>query len=191
MRALLPCALALLCATLGCEKRKSEKGDAMPGAPVFEETLYIGAPAERVWQALVDPEVVNQYQFLPLTEIELKEGGELAYGEGKPPAIACRIVELEPGKKLVHTFAFAHQKDDPPSRVTYEIKAMGEMCELTLTHDRFGGETATYRDVRGGWPVILSSLKTLLETGKALPWPKEDAAESRDNPKPENGTSHQ
>ena len=79
----------------------------------------------------------------------------------------------------MHTFCFAHQKDDPPSRVTYEIKAMGEMCELTLTHDQFGGETPTYRDVCGGWPVILNGLKTLLETGKGLPWPKKEAGEGK------------
>jgi len=52
---------------------------------------------------------------------------------------------------------------------TWEIEPMGEMCKLTLVHDGFPSETATYRDVGGGWPLVLSSLKSLLETGEPLP----------------------
>ena len=162
-----------VCVVVGCGTRQP-KGKEIPEDPVFRQVIYVGVPADKVWQAITDPETVGKYHFLRLTEMQLKEGGALSYGDGEPPAIACRIIEVEPGKKLVHTFAFVHQKDDPPSRVTYEIKAMGEMCELTLTHDQFGGETAAYHDVCGGWPVILSGLKTLLETGKPLPWPKKE-----------------
>ena len=147
----------------------------MPKEPVFELTIFVGVPAEKVWEALVTPAIVGEYHFLPLTKIELEKGGDLIYGEGNPPPIGCKITELVPGKKLVHTFCFSHCPDDPKSRVTYEITAMGKMSGVTLTHDQFGGDTSTYQDVRGGWPSILSSLKTLLETGKALPWPKENA----------------
>jgi hypothetical protein len=57
---------------------------------------------------------------------------------------------------------------DPPSRITYEIEPMGATCKLTMTHDGFETETATYRRVAGGWSFILSGLKTLLETGEPL-----------------------
>ena len=147
----------------------------MPEPTVFEQIIYVGVPAEKVWQAIVDAEIVEKYHFLPLTRIETKPGGMMAYGEGDPPPISCQILEIHVEQKLVHTFTFSHQQDDPPSRVIYELKPMGEMCELHLTHDQFGGETATYHDVCGGWPVILSALKTLLETGKTLPWPKDES----------------
>ncbi len=164
-------------ALLGCEKPNLPGGDEMSEAPVIEQTVYIGAPAEKVWQAIVDPSAVKEYHYLPLTKVEVEVGGVLTYGGDDPPPIRCKIVELKPGRRLVHTFCFAHRPDEAPSRVTYEIKPMGEMCELTLTHDRFDGKTPTYNDVRGGWPVILSGLKTYLETGERLPWPKKESGE--------------
>jgi hypothetical protein len=57
---------------------------------------------------------------------------------------------------------------EKPSRVTWEIEKMGESCRLTLVHDEFDGETATYHSVEHGWSQILSGLKTLIETGKPL-----------------------
>ncbi len=144
----------------------------MPGGPEFARTLFVAAPADEVWRAIVEPEVASRYYLMPLTKIELKEGGEITYGEGDPPPISGEIVEVVPGRKLVHTFVFGDCPDDAPSRVTYEIEPMGEMCKLALTHDGFQDETQTYHDVCGGWPVILSCLKTLLETGSEMPWPK-------------------
>ena len=56
-----------------------------------------------------------------------------------------------------------------PSRVSWEITPLGEVCKLTVVHDAFAaGETATYRMVSRGWPFVLSNLKTLLETGEPL-----------------------
>ena len=143
--------------------------------PVFTYKVFIGAPIEKVWEAITTAEIVSKYHMVPLTKIELKKGGAMVYGEGDPPSIAGTITELESGTKLVHTFVFGHRPDDPPSSVTYELEAMemNAMCSLTLTHDEFPDETPTYCDVRGGWPTILSELKSLLETGKGLPWPKQ------------------
>jgi hypothetical protein len=59
-------------------------------------------------------------------------------------------------------------RDDPPSRVTWEIEPLGDTCKLTLLHDDFPSETRTFRSVGPGWPAILSSLKSLLETGEPL-----------------------
>jgi len=71
----------------------------------------------------------------------------------------------------VHTFTCPASEDckkDRASRVTWIIEPMGETCKLTLVHDDFDGETATYRSVGKGWSPILSGLKTLLETGRPL-----------------------
>ena len=58
--------------------------------------------------------------------------------------------------------------DESPSRCTWTIEARGSASLLVLTHDEFDGETTTYKSVAHGWPLILSGLKTLLETGNAL-----------------------
>ena len=137
--------------------------------PVFTHKAFIDAPIEKVWEAITTPEIVSKYYLIPLTKIELKKGGAIVYGEGDPPPIAGTITELDIGKKLVHTFVFGHRPDDPPSRVTYELETVGEKCNLTLTHDEFADESPTYSDVSGGWPTILSDLKSLLETGQGLP----------------------
>jgi uncharacterized protein YndB with AHSA1/START domain len=82
-----------------------------------------------------------------------------------------KILEAIAPQKLVATFKaewMPGMENDAPSRVTYEILQQGDCCRLTLTHDLFEGETATYRNTGGGWPGIISGLKTLLETGKPL-----------------------
>lgn len=91
------------------------------------------------------------------------------------PQIEGTVLEVEPRRKLVHTFATAGVAD-APSRVTWEIQPMGSVTLLTLTHDDFDGETPTYQSVARGWNVVVSGLKTLLETGKPLEIPAPSAA---------------
>jgi hypothetical protein len=59
-------------------------------------------------------------------------------------------------------------REDPPSRVTWEIEPLGDTCRLTVVHADFPSETGTFKAVGSGWPMVLSSLKSLLETGEAL-----------------------
>jgi DNA-binding transcriptional ArsR family regulator len=82
-----------------------------------------------------------------------------------------KIGRIDPPSRLVYTFSVPYNEEtrkDRPSRVTWQIEKRGETCKLTLTHDDFDGETATFKAVRNGWNPILSGLKTLLETGKPL-----------------------
>jgi uncharacterized protein YndB with AHSA1/START domain len=141
--------------------------------PTFSRKLFIGADAATVWDALVNPDVVKRYHHAPLGGIELKKDGEIWYGTAEKKVLTGKILEVEVGKKLSHTFQFAHRKDEP-SRLTYEIEAMDAMCSLSLTHDQFGSETETYKDISTGWDAVLSNLKTLLETGDVLPWPESE-----------------
>ncbi len=107
----------------------------------------------------------------PVRTLELKKAGRISYG-GDVDLISGTIIEVEPPKILVHTFKFAGS-DDPETRVSYEVEPIGEsMCSLTISHTGFQAEDQTYADITGGWPVIASSLKTLLETGRSLPWPE-------------------
>ena len=144
---------------------------AEPIKPEFHYTLFIAKPAADVWSALTEKKTIDQYYMAPLHTLELKKDGKISYGVDSE-LITGTIVELEASKKLVHTFKFAGS-EDPETRVTYEIEPVGDsMCALTISHTGFQKEDQTFTDISGGWPVIASSLKTLLETGHGLPWPK-------------------
>ncbi len=144
--------------------------------PILERvTVYIRAPAERVWEGITKPEILNQYWdfIVPLVKIDPRPDGEIYYGTETQEIIRGKIIEFDIGKKLVHTYKFTFL-EDPPTRVSYEIKPMGEMCELTLKHDGFPSRNETFGIVSGGWEKVLCGLKTVLETGKKLPWPEEE-----------------
>jgi len=144
---------------------------AEPAKPTFHYTIFIARPAQDVWDALTQKPLVDRYYMAPLQKLELEKGGRIAYGD-KVALIMGRVMEIEPPKKLVHSFAFTGSTD-PESVVSYEIAAVGDrMCSLSITHSGFASENQSYTNISGGWPVIASSLKTLLETGKSLPWPE-------------------
>jgi uncharacterized protein YndB with AHSA1/START domain/biotin operon repressor len=143
-----------------------------PMEKVFE--IYIKTTPERLWEAITDPEVRARYNFgagahsewTPGAGIELRvEQGELLLGEGE-------VLEVDPPRRLVHTL-LAHfspeAEAEGTSRVTWDIEPVGDSCRLALTHDqmRDGANDQLY----GGWPMILSGLKTWLESGELLTTP--------------------
>ena len=101
-----------------------------------------------------------------------RPGQRIAYWIADDRASEGQVLEAEPPRKLVTTWSFRRSpdlRDDPPSRVTWEIEPMGDTtCRLTVLHDDFPSETRTFQSVKSGWPLVLSSLKSLLETGTAL-----------------------
>jgi len=143
-----------------------------PMEKVFE--IYIRTTPERLWEAITDPEIRAKYNFgagvtsdwTPGARLEmgaLKAGGLLVEGE---------VLEVDPPHRLVHTMVALWGEDvksEGASRVTWEIAPIGDSCCLTVTHDqlREGANNQLY----GGWPMILSGLKTWLETGEVLTTP--------------------
>lgn len=140
----------------------------------YDYVIYIGAPADKVWKGIVDGEMTKHYVYGTRLESTLKKGSPYAYvGDGGFKAVNGEILAIEPGKLLVMTWK-AHWDDsvanDRPSRVTYELSAAGpSTTKIHIVHDDFDSETATYFGSVEGWPHMMSSLKSLLETGKALP----------------------
>ena len=133
--------------------------------------LYIHAPAERVWDAITKPEHTRQYYYGGAITSDLQIGSPFDYfdtnAEGEPRLLLTgKVVEVVPLKRLVHTFAFPNYEDQP-SCVTYEIEELGEAVKLTVSHE-FEEESETSKDTAEGWPLVLSGLKTWLETGKRL-----------------------
>jgi uncharacterized protein YndB with AHSA1/START domain len=141
-------------------------------APEFHYTVFLGKPAQEVWDALTTKATIDRYYMAPVRTLELKQGGKISYGTADAEVIAGTVLEYDPPKKFRHTFRFAGDSESTTT-VTYAVTPVGpSMCNLTITHTGFQEKDQTYADVSTGWPVIASSLKTLLETGKPLPWPK-------------------
>ncbi len=134
--------------------------------------ILIRATAEAVWDALTNGTHTRQYYYGTLVEGDWRAGGSMRYRTADGSIMLDgAVIAAERPTKLVTTFR-AHWDpkfaQDRPSRCTWLLEQRGEVCKLTLIHDDFDGETATFAAVQEGWSLILSGLKTWLETGKAL-----------------------
>jgi uncharacterized protein YndB with AHSA1/START domain len=143
---------------------------------VFE--IYIKTTPERLWQAITDPEMRQKYTFGVRVHSDWRKGspyeGKAAAGTIGPSMriLEGENLEVDPPRRLVQSFRALWSDDvkrEGISRVTWEIEPIRDSCRLTVTHDqmRDGANAELY----GGWPMILSGLKTLLETGELLTTP--------------------
>jgi uncharacterized protein YndB with AHSA1/START domain len=141
--------------------------------PATVYTIYIASTPEQVWEALTSAELSRKYFFGNAVEIELKVGGK--YIVRQPDGalhISGEVVECEPPRKLTVTFNVnwpALIEKLGPTLVSYDIEPAGDAVRLTMTesHDRPLSDDILSGG-RQGWPAILSSLKSLLETGQPL-----------------------
>jgi uncharacterized protein YndB with AHSA1/START domain len=139
---------------------------------VFE--IYIRTTPERLWEAITDGEIRSKYQFGNRVSSEWTTGSRFEMSHPKAPGLLGEGInlEVEPPRRLVQTMVALWGEDvkrEGTSRVTWEIEPVGDSCRLTVTHDqlRDGANDQLY----GGWPMILSGLKTWLETGETLTTP--------------------
>ncbi len=156
------------------------------GNPEFVYRTYIRTTPERLWQALTDPAFTRRYWDVGF-KTDWAPGSAMAW-ELERVTIedpAQVVLESDPYRRLSyswHTFtpewAATYGIDDetrtryagePRSKVTFEIEPRGELAKLTVIHDGLEPGSEVLEGLKEGWPVILSSLKTLLETGEALP----------------------
>jgi uncharacterized protein YndB with AHSA1/START domain/DNA-binding transcriptional ArsR family regulator len=147
------------------------EGEAMDRRPRHVFQVYIRTTPEQLWQAITDPEITARWFHRSRVDSRWRAGEPVRYFIDNELVVDGEVLDADPPKRLVTTWAFRRSpdtRDDPPSRVIWEIEPSGDMCKLTLVHDGFANETETYRSVGSGWPFILSSLKSLLETGEAL-----------------------
>jgi uncharacterized protein YndB with AHSA1/START domain len=138
---------------------------------VFE--IYIKTTPERLWEAIVDPEMRAKYSFGVTTESDWTEGSSY---KGSVPGVVDiaegENLEVDPPRRLVQSFTALWSdevKAEGASRVTWEIEPVGSSCRLRVTHDQLADDANS--ELWGGWPMILSGLKTLLETGELLDTP--------------------
>ena len=148
----------------------------------FVYVIYIRTTAEKLWRALTEPEFTRQYWSQCWQDSTWKTGA--AWKIMKPDgevADSGEIVEIEPHKRLVISWRNEFMPEltaEGYSRMTYRLEPQGDMVKLTVTHAMPDVEKSKLIDaVSNGWPVILSSLKSMLETGEPLEattrWPKD------------------
>jgi len=141
--------------------------------PRFVYVVYIAASPRKVWNALLDPAMTAQY-WQHENRSDWKKGSTWEHrrtgGKGEVDLVG-KVVECTPPRRLVVTWAFPADAKRAAgySRVTYEIAKDRGITRLTVTHDRLQAGSAMLEGITEGWPKVLSSLKSLLETGKALP----------------------
>lgn len=168
--------------------------DSPMDKPKFVYVTYIETTPERLWQALTDPAFTRRYWGAELRS-DWRTGSPVLWKENTEDFVDLDqvVLESEPYRRLSyswHTWHDVHRKlfgwteeklagyaEEPRSKVTFELEPVGTMVKLTVVHDDFEPGSEMLKAISGGWPGILSSLKTLLETGQPLP--QEDAELAR------------
>ncbi|HKX16432.1 MAG TPA: SRPBCC family protein [bacterium] len=151
-------------------------------AETFVYATYIRTTPEKLWEALTNGDFSVKYWMGFRVEAELKAGGRVRIvppkGMEQFGDHAGEVLECEPFRKLVYTWnpidlPEVASKRTSLSRVTYELKPMGDHVRLRLIHenllpDDIERDPNTFKGINNGWPAVLSSLKSLLETGRAI-----------------------
>jgi uncharacterized protein YndB with AHSA1/START domain len=139
---------------------------------VFE--IYVRATPEQVWEAITDPEIRARYNFGARIDSDWTPGSRYEMSSPKADGLLGEgeILEVDAPRRLVQSMRALWGEDvaaEGTSRVTWEIEPIEDSCRVTVTHDqlRDGANDQLY----GGWPMILSGLKTWLETGEELTTP--------------------
>jgi uncharacterized protein YndB with AHSA1/START domain len=147
----------------------------------FVYVTYIRTTPEKLWQALTDPEFTRRFWVGTWQESEWKPGAswQIMIPDGRV-ADSGEIIEIDPPRRLVLKWRnefIPEFNAEGYSRLTYELEKQGEAVKLTLIHEIDKPDSKLIQGVSGGWPMILASLKSLLETGESLEatrsWPKD------------------
>jgi uncharacterized protein YndB with AHSA1/START domain/DNA-binding transcriptional ArsR family regulator len=143
-----------------------------PMEKVFE--IYIRTTPERLWEAITDPAIRGKYHFGVSAQSDWKEGSgyQLVHPGSDGPLADGENLVVDPPRKLVQSMNVLWSDEaraEATSRVTWEIEPVGDSCRLTVTHDQLREDAP--EEIYGGWPMILSGLKTWLETGQQLTTP--------------------
>jgi uncharacterized protein YndB with AHSA1/START domain len=138
--------------------------------PEFVYTTYIETSAEQLWLALTDGDFTERYWFGHRVSSDWEAGSPYKFVHQGADSIEGNVLMADPYKRLVYTWngCKPEAKPERTSRVTFDLEPHGKVIKLTVTHDNLDEGGKTLRDISGGWPMVLASLKSLLETGHAL-----------------------
>lgn len=146
--------------------------------PDFVYVTYIETTPEKLWAALTEPELTKAYwpghgpNSAHVNVSDWKPGSRWEHqqtNDGKTVDIVGKVIEASPPHRLVLSWARPKEEGDETkhSRATFDLEQQGAVVRLTVTHD--GLDPQMLAGISGGWPMVLSNLKTFLEHGRALP----------------------
>ena len=138
----------------------------------FVYVTYIRTTPQKLWQALIEPEFTRRYWVETYQESEWKPGAAwCAKAPTGEVAVSGEILEIDPPRRLVQSWRFERKpelKADGYSRLTYELEPLGDSVRLTIVHEHARADSLLMKDISRGWPMVLASLKSMLETGEPL-----------------------
>ena len=139
----------------------------------FIYVTYIRTTPEKVFDAITRPEISRRYWDHENVSEDWQPGSDwqhIKVKETRTVELVGKVIESNPPKRLVISWANESQKDDPDqySRVTYDIEPQGDMVKLTVSHDELQPGSGMLKGISAGWPIVLSSMKSFLETGQGL-----------------------
>jgi uncharacterized protein YndB with AHSA1/START domain len=142
--------------------------------PEFVYVTFIETTPEKLWNALTSSEFSRRYWFGTELRSDWKVGSSIALVMNGTTTDTGEILELDRPRRL--SYSFRHELNDEmrnegPTKVVFSIEPHGKLVKLTLTHEGFIGASKLLDGISRGWPAILSSLKSLLESGTALAIP--------------------
>ena len=149
--------------------------------PSFVYVTYIATTPEKVWRALVDTDITRQYWVgssgpAHVNVSDWKPGSRWEHqrvDDTHAVDVVGTVVETNPPRRLVMTWARPTEADDAAkhSRVTFDVETQSDrLVRLTVTHENLEHDPKMLASISGGWPQVLSNLKSFLETGQALPY---------------------
>jgi uncharacterized protein YndB with AHSA1/START domain len=138
--------------------------------PEFVYITYIETSAEKLWQALTDGDFTERYWFGHRVTSDWKAGSPYKFAKSGTPSIEGKVLVSDPVRQLSYSWDSCSPKAqrERTSRVTFDLEPRGKIVKLTVTHDELDERGVTLRNISGGWPMVIASLKSLLETGHAL-----------------------
>jgi len=142
--------------------------------PEFVYVTYIETTPEKLWQALTSSEFSRRYWFNTELQSDFKVGSPLALVMNGTNTDVGEILEADLPRRLSYTFRHVLDetaRNEPPTKVVFILEKHGNLVKLTLTHENFTEGSKLLDGVSKGWPAILASLKSLLETGHPLTIP--------------------
>ena len=147
--------------------------------PEFVYVTYIETTPEKLWEALTSSEFSKRYWFNTELKSDWKVGSPFALVMDGTTTDVGKILEVDRPRRLSYTFHHVLSeaaRKERPTRVTFNLEPHGKLVKLTLTHEDFEQGSVILDGISNGWPAILSSLKSLLESGTALAIPPHSAS---------------
>jgi len=148
--------------------------------PVFVYVTYIASTPDKVFKALTSSEATDKFWFGNAATSDWKVGSPIEFHREGKLILQGTILENAPPRRLSYTFHPMHDAQfaaEQPSRVVFELEQQKSQVKLTVTHDDFAENSKVFASISNGWPLVLSNLKSFLETGTSplyAPWYEKD-----------------